>query len=202
MAKINAPKAFEKATLDPKVLSGIDEFVSYVNQNFDQYTRALLSQLTFGDNFKCQLRSVSAYHNQAIALEPSQPISSIQVLKVGSNDAVKEFYYTQTTGSAVSLRIMFANPIPVSTRSQITASGAFGLYEVTESARRVRAGDCVSIEGYSNKDNNLTRGLVLDIDLTQNQLHVYNQAGVVSETKTSFTGQTESPKDVLLLVQF
>ena len=36
MAVINTPKSFDKAQIDAAVLPKIEEFVDYVNQQFDQ----------------------------------------------------------------------------------------------------------------------------------------------------------------------
>lgn len=194
MAQLNAPKAFDTQTIDPKVLKTIQTLVEFINQNFDQLIRAFSNQLTFADNFKATIITVSAKHNTATVIEkPKDGISSIIPLKV-ADDGLRAFKYSADSAGRISATFQFMNPIPIKARS-VTSADFFSTYEV-QSSLAVSVGDTIVTTSYSNKNNN---GTFLVIGKSANTVVVYNREGA-AETKTDFTGTGETARDVTLLL--
>lgn len=191
MAIINTPKSFDKAQIDAATLGKIEEFVDYVNQQFDQLTRALQSQLTFTENFRSKIVTVSAYNNRQISLnEKSSYIIPLSV----SGDSVKQYLASVSNAGIQNLTFKFGEPIPVKTRS-VTVSAPFATYEFSGVAT-LEVGDRIIVRNQSNAANN---GTFVVSELTASTIKVYN-SNAVAATLTSYVGDEESAKSVTLLL--
>lgn len=189
MAQINTPKAFDKQQLDPKFLKDADPLIDYINQNFDQISRALIKQLSLGDNFRGRLLQVSAMHNQRVDIQ-GDGATGIIVLSGG----VKSLEFAANTTGQVGITFKFSMPIPIKTRSVTVASG-IATYEVQPSCS-CAPGDLVSISGYGGKSNN---GDFMVLARTDTTLVAYNAAGA-TETKSDYSGAQEASKTVNIFV--
>lgn len=194
MAKITAPKAFDKQSLDPKILEQIDPFIEYVNQNFDQLIRALFNQITLTENFRGRLVTVSAWHRREVLIE-SQGQGILAALPLKSEPSgLKSYVTTSDTGGRLSFTPAFDAAIPIKTRS-VSVSSPFATYEI-QASQTVLCGDKVSISQYGSKGNN---GDFVVLSRSDSAVTVYNPSAA-TETKASYSGVAESEKTVTLFL--
>lgn len=191
MAKINVPKAFDKQSVSSDFLKDAEPLIDFINQNFDQVLRALGSQLSFADNFRGRQVDVSAYHNQPVNMQVTGLLGAV-VIK--SDAAIKSSVFTSNQSGQQSFTFKFDTDIPIKTRS-VTVSASHSTYEV-QSSLAVQAGDAVTISGYGKKANN---GTFMVLSRTDAAIVVYNASGA-AETKTDFTGGSESAKSVTIFL--
>lgn len=196
MAQLNAPKAFDIQELEPKFADNAAPLVEHINQNFDQVIRALFSQLTLKDNFRGQFQTLSAMNREVVSIStPKDGLSAILPLYVDSG-GIKSYSWARTASGTTQITFEFSGAIPIKTRSA-TFSSPWITYSVTESvASKLKPGDLVSVEGYSNKSNN---GEFLLAYVGTNSVVAYNSAGV-AETKAEFTGTSETSKSVTVFL--
>ena len=191
MAIINTPKSFDKAQIDADTLGKIEEFVDYVNQQFDQLTRALQNQLSFADNFKSKVITVSAFNNKELSLnETAQQILPLAVM----GDSIRQFSDTVSNSGTQKITFKFGNAIQVRTRS-VTYTSPFATYEC-ESVANLQVGDKVIIAAQTNGANN---GTFVISEVGSASITVYNSAGVAA-TLTEYVGAYEAAKSVTLLL--
>lgn len=192
MAVINTPKSFDKAQIDSATLPKVEQFVDYVNQQFDQLTRALQNQLTFPDNFKAKLVTIAAYNNKELSLnETAAQILPLSVL----GDSIQTFSATVSNSGVQKVTIKFGNPIPVRTRA-VSFSTPYATYEV-ENAAVIQAGDRVSVTAQSNIVNN---GTFLVLQANSNSIVVYNSNAITAPGTGAYVGTVEPAKQVTLLL--
>jgi len=189
MAQINTPKAFDNQQLDSKFVKEAGPLIDYMNQNFDQISRALIKQLSLGDNFRGRLLQVSALHNQRVDIQ-GDGTTGIIVLSGG----VKSLEYAANTTGQVGITFKFSMPIAIKVRS-VTVASSIATYEV-QPACSAAPGDMVSITGYGNKSNN---GDFMVLARTTTSVVVYNASGA-TETKTDYSGAQEPQKTVNIFV--
>lgn len=191
MAVINTPKSFDKAQIDGDLLAKIEQFVDYVNQQFDQLTRALQNELTFSDNFKAKTITLSAYQNRELSInETASAIIPLSVL----GDSINLFSSTVSNAGVQKVTFKFGNALPIRTRS-VTVSSPFTTYEV-ENISSLQAGDKVSISAQTNALNN---GSYVAAYVGTNSITVYNPSGVAA-TVSSYVGAYEAAKTVSILI--
>lgn len=198
MAQINAPKAFDEQSIEPKTLEPIKPLVEHINQNFDQLIRALFAQLTLKENFQGRIVTIQAKHRQPASVElQGSGVSGVSVLKV-EGDGVTGLEYSATTSGRLSVTLTFMRAVPIATRSVDYGVGSpYAVYEV-QSSLAVKVGDRVSISGFGNKNNN---GEFLVIGRTSNSVIVFNNSTAgAAETKADFTGISEASKLVTLFL--
>lgn len=194
MAVINTPKSFDKAQIDASVLSKIEQFVDYVNQQFDQQTRALQNQLTFAENFKAKVITVSAYNNKELSLnESATTIIPLSVL----GDSIRQFSATVSNAGVQKVTFKFGNAVPIRTRS-VTFSSPFTTYEV-ENPANIQVGDKVSITSQTNSVNAANSGTFIVLQVNAASIVVYNDAGIATVI-SSYVGTYEPAKQVTLLL--
>lgn len=191
MAIINTPKSFDKAQIDSAVLPKIEQFVDYVNQQFDQIVRAIQNNLSFADNFKAKVIDVSAYHNTELSL--NQTASSILPLSV-LGDSIHAYSTTVSNSGVQKITFKFGNPLNIRTRS-VTFSSPWATYEC-ESVANIQVGDKVKVTNQTNSYNN---GTFIVAEVGTSTITVYNSAGV-SATVADYVGSRESAKTVTLLL--
>ncbi len=190
MAVINTPKSFDKAQIDSEILGKIETFVDYVNQQFDQLTRALQNQLSFPENFKCKVLSIQAYNNKELSLnETAQQIVPLACM----GDSIRQYSATVSNTGTQKITFKFGNAIPVRTRS-VTYSSPFSTYEC-ENVAHIQVGDRVSITAQTNQSNN---GTFLVSEVGTSSIKVFNSSGVAA-TLTEYVGAYESAKSVTVL---
>lgn len=191
MAVINTPKSFDKAQIDAAILGKIETFVDYVNQQFDQLTRALQNQLSFADNFKCKVVTLRAYNNKELSLnETAQQIIPLAVL----GDSIRQFSATVSNSGTQKITFKFGNAIPVRTRS-VTYTSPFSTYEC-ESTANLQVGDRVSVTAQTNANNN---GTFLLSEVGASSFTVVNTLGVAA-TVTNYVGAYEPAKAVTIIL--
>lgn len=191
MAIINTPKSFDKAQIDSDTLSKIETFVDYVNQQFDQLTRALQNQLSFKDNFRATQVAVSVYNNVELSLNhTATAIIPLTVL----GDSIRQFSSTVSNAGTQKVTFKFGNAVPIRTRS-VTFSSPFATYEV-ENVANLQAGDKVSITSQTNALNN---GTFVISQVNASGITVFNSVGVAA-TLTDYVGAYEQAKQVTLLM--
>lgn len=203
MALINVPKSFNKQTIsDKKTTETLGPFIDYINQNFDQFGRALAQQLTFAENFKGEIATIQAKHNQSVTINPKSPVAYAFPLST-LGDSVRSFSFTALADGGLALNFMFQNSIPLKAKTQTASSGAFATYQVLNPGG-VAVGDRVTITGFGNKSNNVSGGLVLwvDSDSSGPIVTVYNGSGVAAEDLGEFRGNSESFKEVKVLLLY
>lgn len=201
---INTPKSFNKNTLgDKKVADAIEPFLDYVNQNFDQFGRALQNQLTLGENLKGEVKTIQCMHNQAVTVRPGSPVAYVMpIYCVG--DAVKALYTAFNADGSLSVRIKFDSPVPIQAKAQ-TGGGGFFTYQA-RNIGGIAIGDLVTFSGFGNKGNNLT-GQVFGLSNTNNSpaisvLNFSDPAAGAVETLPDFVGDSEPFKTVTLLLLY
>lgn len=190
MAIINTPKSFDKAQIDGAVLPKIEQFVDYVNQQFDQVTRALQNQLSFADNFNAKVLTVSAYNNKELSL--NETATSILPLSVLS-DSIRQYSSTVSNAGTQKITFKFGSAVPIRTRS-ITYSAPYATYEC-EDVSNLQVGDKVSIS--TQLSGNTGTFIVLQVNAAS--IVVYN-SNATAATLTDYTGSYEPAKKVTLLL--
>lgn len=190
MAIINTPKSFDKAQIDSALLPKIEQFVDYVNQQFDQLTRALANQLKFADNFAAKIVTVSAYNNKELSL--NETASSILPLAV-LGDSIRQYSATVSNAGVQKVTFKFGNATPIRTRS-VSVSSNIATYEV-ENTATIQVGDKVSIS--SQLSGNSGSFIVLQVNAAS--IVVYN-SNAAAATLTAYTGTQEPAKQVSLLL--
>lgn len=191
MALINTPKSFDKSQIDGAVLSKIEQFVDYVNQQFDQLTRALQSQLTFAENFRAKVITVSAFHNRELSLnDKASAIIPLSVL----GDSVLSYSATVSNSGVQKITFKFGNALDIRTRS-VTYSAPFATYEC-ESVSNLQVGDKVRITAQTNLNNN---GTFIISQVNSASIAVYN-SNCLAATVPDYVGAYESAKQVTLLL--
>lgn len=195
MAQINTPKAFDKSNLDSEILSKIEPFIEYTNQNFDQLIRALFNQITFGENIRGKFTQITVKHAQPITLDIREGVSGVLPYRV-SGDAVKAYTLTTDLQGRPTVTFYFHGPIPIQTRT-ITVSSGIATAETNDP---VTIGDTVSISQAGNAANN---GDFLVIGkLTAPDRIVYYNSAAVAESRTTYLGVLEGAKSVNLFIFF
>ncbi len=192
MALINTPKSFDKAQIDSTILTKIEEFVDYVNQQVDQLTRALQNQLTFSENFKAKVLTISAYHNRQFNVSESAAI--IMPLSV-LGDSIVSYSSVVSNAGVQSVTFKFGNAVPVRTRT-VTKSAPFATYEV-ESVANLQVGDKISVTANVNAANN---GTFILAEVGTTTVTVYNSAAVAASGGSNYAGAYETAKQVTLLL--
>lgn len=194
MALINTPKSFDKAQMDSATLTKIETFVDYVNQQFDQVTRALQNQLTFAENFKASVITLSAYHNKELSLSATAAgIIPLSVL----GDSIQSYYANVSNAGTQKITFRFGNPVSIRTRS-VTYSAPFATYEV-ESIATLQVGDRVSIVSSTTNLNASNSGTFVVSQVNAGSITVYN-SNAVATALTEYVGTQEAAKTVTLLL--
>lgn len=199
MAKINAPKGFEKGQLDSGTLEKIEPFVDYVSANFEQIIRAFTNQITFPDNFNATIRTLSVKHNVPFTI-PSvgRAVTGVMLMSAAGVN-VRSFSYVQNSENGLAFTFKFDSAIPIKTQNA-TYSAPFVRYQTTS---LVSVGDIVSISDYANEALNGTFIVSADETINTKFIACYNQqTGVAAETKTSYSGEDEVSKSVTLLITY
>lgn len=197
MSKLSTPQGFDKSQMDAEILKKIEVFVDYVNQNTAQIILALTNQLTFGDNFLGQIMTVSAMHRVPIVLpKGSRAVSYIVPLRCAGG-SIRSYNYAFNQDGSLSIEFVFDDFVPIQTQNATVASG-FVQYQTKAP---MRAGDRASISGYGNTalNKNIT---ILEVSSTVPQyVTAYtSDALAASETKSSYSGDSESAKSITLFV--
>ncbi len=195
MAIINTPKSFDKAQIDSAILGKIEPFVDYINQQFDQITRALQNQLTFADNFKAKVVIVSAVNNQELSLnETASQIIPLSVL----GDSIRQYSATVSNSGVQKITFKFGNAVPIRVRNATSSSPAapFATFEV-ETTTNLQAGDKVVVTSQVNADNN---GTFVIAKVSSSSIQVYHPTATTTTVATSYTGAYEVAKQVTLLL--
>jgi hypothetical protein len=197
LAKLNNPKGFDKSQLDGEILQKLDPFIDFVNQNTDQFTRALTNQLTFADNLLGSVVTVSAKHRTPIVVPAAaKAVSAIIPLRC-SGGSIRSFTYTFNTNGSVNLTFIFDDFVPIQTKNATVASG-FVTYQ-TEST--IAPGDRVSVSDYGNKALNKEVTVLYVSNTTPQAITAYTADTLAaSETKSSYTGDAEVAKSVTLFI--
>lgn len=194
MAKINVPKAFDKQLLDPAFVSKADLFIDYINQQFDQLTRALDSQLTFSDNFKADIQSVGCFHNQQVIVTPKKSV--VYAFPIRSSSPIKSAAIESNQSAQLVCTFKFDTAISIRTRNVAVSSG-IATYDVQGNTTIV-SGDIVSITGHNNSGNN---GTFLVSSASTTAIVVVNPSAV-NETLANYVGSSDTQKSVSLLTLF
>lgn len=195
MANINTPKGFEKQLLQPDIISKLDPFIEYVNQNFDQLIRAFFNQITLGENFRGKFISISAKHNTPITLDVLQGISAVWPYRV-ADGSLKSFILSTDNRGRPTVTFFFDDALPITTRSIVFASP----FCTAETNSSVRVGDRIEITGAVIDAN---KGTFLVVEMLENPTRVvYRNIAGVTETNTIFRGDQESAKAIDLFVFF
>lgn len=86
MAKLSLSKIFELSkALTSESGAELEEPLTFLSELGEQVLRVLKNQLTFGDNFNCEIKSTSLRHNTAIPIEVgSKRPSTVLALAVRS----------------------------------------------------------------------------------------------------------------------
>ena len=196
MAKLNAPKAFDKSLLDQDLSEKLEPLLGHVNQNFDQLIRALYNQLTLSENVNGTLVTVSAYNNvQTFVQTGGKAIAGILPIRVSGDGLAAMSWYTDNSGR-IAITFKFSDPQEIQTRS-CTFSSSFGTYEVNRTSN-ISIGDVISVTGFGNANNN---GTFVVLQKTASSVVVYNSLGA-TESKSSYTGTSEAAKQVNLFILY
>lgn len=196
MAKLNTPKAFEKTLLSGDLREKLDTFVDFVNQNFDQLIRAFANQLSFQDNFIGRVINVVASNDTPTNLELGG-VTPVGVLVLKTDVGIKSFTLTTLSNGLSQINFKFDEAKAVKTRSADITDAPNVVYEI-EGLSTIGAGDVATISGFGNKDNN---GSFLVLNRVENRITVFNDnASAGNESKSSFTGDRETTKNVSLFV--
>lgn len=78
--KLNSPKLFDITTIETEIAGKVSNLISFINSSNEEIVRALRNQLTFGDNFKGKVLTLSCVHG--IATVAGGLAKGIQVLGV------------------------------------------------------------------------------------------------------------------------
>jgi hypothetical protein len=145
VAKLNAPKGFDKSRVDGELLKKLEPFIDFCNQNFDQLLSGFAGQITLGDNLAGKIVSISAQHNTPITIQnPGKAVSLILPL-FSKGQAIRSIAYNQNSSGSIDLTLRFDGAIPVATKSASAAQGTIVYYECKDP---VEPGDLVSVTGY------------------------------------------------------
>ncbi len=194
MATLNSPKAFDKALIPSSIKKDIEPLVDYINQVFDSIIRALLNQLTFGENFQGNISSVTAMNNVPLKIDTKGATpNGIFVLK--STVGVRSFSSTTLPTGFTQLQFKFDEAIPIRSIS-VDDAPPFAVYQV-EALSSVQPGDTVVASGFGNKVNN---GTFACIHRSSNLITVYNPSAVTEVKPQGFTGDRETSKSVSLFI--
>jgi len=200
LAKLNAPKGFDKSRLDGELLKKIEPFIDYVNQNFDQVLSAFASQISFGDNFSGKLIKLTAKHNTPITVaNPTKAVSSLIPL-FSHGFPVKSAQYSQNTDGSVEITLRFDGAVPIQTKN------ASGDNEITafETKDLAEPGDLVSVTNYGEPAFN-GEFLVLGVSTTTpRKVYCYTPdvTSATTETKSSYTSSETQTNEVTLFMGF
>ncbi len=143
MAKINVPKSFDKGQIPGQILSQLEPFIDYVNQNFQQTISALVNSLTFADNVKCITKTLTAKHLTPIQVNLGSA-SVYGFLVLNATAPLRSYSYTQSEG-LFNFTFRFDEPITISSKSITASSGTM----TVETNDPLRVGDMINLSAYS-----------------------------------------------------
>ena len=191
---MNVPKAFEKSLLSAQVKDGLEPFIDYVNQSFDQIIRAFLNQITLAENVRGKQLSISAKHRQFVQIDTDkQRPSGIIILNTSS--PIRSWSWTSLSSGFTQISFAFDEPVPLLTR-ELDATNSLLYFQ---SPVYVIPGDRVSVSGFGNKANNDD---FLVTDISSNNLKFDTSSAVVSESKAATSGSLEQSKTIDLFILY
>lgn len=196
MALLNTPKAFEKALLESSVAQDVGPFIDYVNQNFDQIIRAFFNQISFPENFRGVRKTITALNNQAVTLDLGD-VRPLGIIILSSSVGINSYFFTQNSQGFTEITFNFREPRYIKTKSCDASASPLVTFEVLDS-EELLPGDSVIVSGFGAKENN-TQYLVVTRSA---KTFLTLSFAAVTETKSAFTGNSETSKTVDLFIFF
>jgi hypothetical protein len=197
MAKLNAPQGYDKSQLDGETLNKLQTFIDFVNQNNDQFTRALTNQLTFSDNLLGTVVTVSAMHRKPIVVPAAQKSISAVIPLRCAGGSIRSFTYDFNTDGSANLTFVFDDFVPIQTKNATVASSHV-TYQTNAS---VAPGDRVSVSAYGNKALNKEATVLYVSSVVPQTIVAYTADTLAAtETKSSYSGDAEVAKSVTLFI--
>lgn len=109
--KLNSPKLFDITTIDAELASKIGPLISFINSNNEEIVRALRNQLTFADNLKGQLLTLTCTHgNPVIAGNMAKGVQVLGVIPlrvIDSTDSLTSHNFTFTSAGEFQITAYF-----------------------------------------------------------------------------------------------
>ena len=114
--KLTIPRLFDAARLlSTKTGQELQELINYSQNAFDQLIRAVRNQLTFEDNFNCQVITVTLRHDREQALSITSSVLGIIPTRISSPnglDQLDKFGYYINSNNQLTVKAAFASANP------------------------------------------------------------------------------------------
>jgi hypothetical protein len=152
MAKLNVGKQFELSkSLTTEAGGELEEPLQYLSELGEQVLRALRNQLTFADNFSCEIKATKLRHNVAIPIEIGnrRPTMVLPLLVRSTRYALTQplRYYFDANGK-FNVIGMFCDLLPMQRYPELDCSGGPTIV-VDQSQTPFNIGDLVFVDSVS-----------------------------------------------------
>ena len=121
MTKINTPKSFDKGQIPAELLGQIEPYIDYTNQNFSQIIQALSNGISFPDNIRCTIKTISVKHLVDTRLNLGVK-NVVGVLVLNATAPIRSYTVTQVEG-LFSFVFRFDEVIPIASKSIVDLPG-------------------------------------------------------------------------------
>ena len=88
----------------------IPDFFDYMSEFVEQVTRSLRNGLSFGDNFNCEVKTITLKHDTPQIVSATKTVTGIIPIRVVSKDFIDAFAWYYSEAGELTVRAKFTGP--------------------------------------------------------------------------------------------